>query len=108
MFQRLSICTQRFNNFAVKGTSLLKSKNLPELHTIAVSEPSTLTTPPNQVDAIIKEVSHKSWLELNVDLPQAQTASSSTYVHQEQSFPAVDIGEPHERNPLTNTFYEVK
>jgi charged multivesicular body protein 1 len=36
---------------------------------------STLTTPQNQVDALMQEVADEAGLELNMDLPSAQTAS---------------------------------
>jgi charged multivesicular body protein 1 len=36
---------------------------------------STLTTPQNQVDALMQEVADEAGLDLNMDLPQAQTAS---------------------------------
>jgi len=47
---------------------------------------STLTTPQNQVDALMQEVADEAGIELNMDLPQAQTASvgAASQASQEQ------------------------
>lgn len=51
-----------------------------------MSASSTLTTPQNQVDALMQEVADEAGLELNMDLPQAQTASvgAASQASQEQ------------------------
>lgn len=47
---------------------------------------TTLSTPQNQVDSLMQEVADEAGLELNMDLPQAQTASvgSASQASQEQ------------------------
>lgn len=47
---------------------------------------STLTTPQNQVDALMMEVADEAGIELNMDLPQAQTTSigASSQASQQQ------------------------
>jgi charged multivesicular body protein 1 len=47
---------------------------------------STLTTPQNQVDALMQEVADEAGIELNMDLPQAQTSAigSASQASQQQ------------------------
>ena len=51
-----------------------------------MSASSTLNTPQGQVDSLMHEVADEAGLELNLDLPSAQTTSigASTHASQEQ------------------------
>lgn len=51
-----------------------------------MSASTTLTAPQNQVDSLMQEVADEAGLELNMDLPQAQTASvgAASQASQEQ------------------------
>ncbi|KAK2169290.1 hypothetical protein LSH36_11g02057 [Paralvinella palmiformis] len=67
---------------AMKGMNLEKSQVMED--TMCAS--STLATPQNQVDSLMQEVADEAGLELNMDLPQAQSTSvgASTQASQEQ------------------------
>jgi len=49
-----------------------------------MSASSTLTTPQNQVDALMMEVADEAGLDLNMDLPAAQSTSVGTASHASQ------------------------